>query len=156
MLRMDVPRPGLQAALDIRRGTARLLADLDYAAVPEVTLASGRRADLLAIGADGTILIIEIKSCRADFMSDGKWQDYLGFADAFYFAVAPDFPIDLLPEEEGLILADRWHGEVLREGPRRPLPSARRRALTLRAARIAAMRLAMVEDVALGPTTIGG
>jgi hypothetical protein len=138
-------------APDIRRGTLRLLADMDFAGVPEVTLATGRRADLLAIGPDGSILIVEIKTCRADFLSDGKWREYRAFADAFYFAVAPGFPIDLLPADEGLILADRWHGEVVREAPRRPIAPARRRAVTLRVARLAATRLAMTDEIMANP-----
>ena len=52
--------------------------------------------------------VVEIKSCRPDFMCDRKWQDYLGYCDRFYFAVDSDFPYDLLPADEGLILADRF------------------------------------------------
>ncbi len=114
--------------------------------LPEFTLTTGRRADILALGADGCFSIVEIKSCRQDFLSDGKWPDYIGFADRFYFAVAPGFPLALLPEDEGLIVADRFEGELMRQARHRPLAAARRRALLLRFARTAAMRLQGLAD----------
>lgn len=133
-------------AADVLRGTSRLLHELGHALLPEFALASGRRADLLALAPDGCFCIVEIKSCRQDFLSDGKWPDYLGFADRFYFAVAPGFPLPLLPEAEGLILADRFEGELLRPAQLRPLAPARRRALLLRFARTAALRLQGLAD----------
>jgi hypothetical protein len=128
-------------AADLARGVARLFADLDIAALTELSLATGRRVDVVGIGRDGRVHVVEIKSSRADFRADRKWQDYLGFADFFYFAVAADFPRDLLPEAEGLILADRFGAEIVRPAAHRPLPAARRKALTLRFARTAASRL---------------
>ena len=80
------------AAADIVRGTMRLLLDLDLASLPEFTLATGRRVDLMALGRDGRLVAIEVKSCRADFLTDRKWRDYLDYADQFYFAVAPGLP----------------------------------------------------------------
>lgn len=135
-------------ATEIRRGTMRLLVSLDLMPLAEVTLDNGRRADLLAVGADGRIVLVEIKSCARDFLSDAKWRDYLAYADGFYFAVAPGFPIELLPEEEGLIIADRYAGEVLRTAQQRPLPAARRRALVLRFGRLAAARAHALTDPA--------
>jgi hypothetical protein len=129
------------AASDIVRGTMRLLLDLNLASLPEFTLVTGRRVDLMALGRDGRLVAVEVKSCRADFLADRKWQDYLGYADQFYFAVAPDFPVDLLPAEEGLILADRYAAEVIRPARPRAVAAARRRALQLRFARTAALRL---------------
>lgn len=134
------------AAADILRGTMRLLLELNLTALPEFSLANGRRVDLMALGRDGRFSAIEIKSCRADFMTDRKWPDYLGFADRFYFAVAPDFPQHLLPPEEGLILADRYEATLIRPARERSLPPARRRALTLRFARTAAFRLNGLAD----------
>jgi hypothetical protein len=89
------------------------------------------------------IWIIEIKSGVADFRSDQKWSDYLAFADRFFFAVQPDFPNDLLPAECGLILADRYGGEIIRTAASHPIAAARRKAITLRFARLAAIRLSM-------------
>lgn len=144
-----IARPLPPTAADILRGTTRLLHAMGLVAVPEFSLACGRRADILALGEDGSFTIVEIKSCRQDFLSDRKWPDYLGFADRFYFAVAPEFPLELLPDEEGLILADRFEGALMRPALHRPLPPARRRALTLRFARTAAMRLQFVSDAGL-------
>lgn len=132
-------RPEVTAALT--RGVARLFVDLGFAPLPEFTLANGRRADLVGLDQSGRVLIAEVKSCRADFDADAKWGDYLGFCDAFYFAVARDFPIDLLPASEGLIIADAFGGAVVRGAPERPLAPARRKAVTLRYARQAAQRL---------------
>lgn len=126
---------------DLARGVLRLFADLGIAALPELALISGRRVDVIGLGSDGRVHVVEIKSCRADFRADQKWPDYLGFADFFYFAVGLDFPRELLPADEGLIMADRFGAEIVRAAVHRPLPAARRKALTLRFARAAAGRL---------------
>ena len=133
-------RPVVTAA-DLARGVTRLFADLGIAAVTELALANGRRVDVIGLARDGAVHVVEIKSCRTDFLTDGKWPDYLGFADFFYFGVAAYFPCALLPEDEGLILADRFGGEIVRAARHRPLPAARRKAVTLRFARAAAGRL---------------
>lgn len=133
-------------AADIVRGTMRLLLDLDLVALPEFTLATGRRVDLMALGRDGRLVAVEVKSCRADFLADRKWRDYLAFADQFYFAVAPDFPLDLLPAEEGLILADRYAASLVRPAQARAVAAGRRRALLLRFARTSALRLHGLAD----------
>jgi hypothetical protein len=126
---------------DIVRGTCRLLVDLGAAPILEWTLANGRRADIAAIDIGGDLVIVEVKSCREDFEADAKWQDYLEFADRFYFAVDRDFPLELLPADCGLILADRYGAAILREGPRYALAPARRKAAVMRFARHAAERL---------------
>ena len=136
---------GTSAAAAIVRGTLRLLRELDATALTEFRLQNGRRLDLLALHRDGSFTAIEVKSCRVDFISDRKWGDYLPFADRFAFAVAPGFPLHILPPAEGLIVADRFEGTLVRQGPHRPLPPARRRALLLRFARTASARL-MGED----------
>lgn len=132
-----------QVTADIGRGVVRLLTDLGIAALPELPLANGRRVDVIGLGRDGGIHVVEIKSSRADFLTDRKWPEYLEFAERFYFAVAVDFPLDLLPEDEGLILADRYGAELVRPARHRPLAAARRKAVTLRFARLAAQRLAL-------------
>ena len=133
-------------AADIIRGTMRLLLELELASLPEFTLATGRRVDLMAIGRDGRLVAIEVKSCRVDFLTDRKWTDYLDYADEFYFAVAPDFPAELLPAEEGLIVADRFAASLMRPARTRSVAAARRRALLLRFARTAALRLQGADD----------
>lgn len=128
-------------ASDICRGVLRLFADMNLAGVTEMTLANGRRADIAAIGPSGEITIVEVKSSIADFRSDGKWPDYRPFCDYFYFAVGHGFPKDLIPDETGLIVADGFGGAVLRNPGRTPIAPARRKAVTLRFARLAANRL---------------
>jgi hypothetical protein len=124
----------------VTRGAARLMADLGYAPLLEVGLPNGRRADVMALGPKGEIAICEVKSGPEDYLADRKWGEYLPFCDRFYFAVAPEFPQDLLPIEPGLIVADAFGGAVLREAPHTPLAGARRKALTLAFARLAASR----------------
>jgi hypothetical protein len=136
-----LPVVGDAIAAGIWRGAARRLIDADQAVLAELPLGNGRRADLVAIDRAATITIVEVKSCRADFVADRKWQAYLAFCDRFYFAVDRDFPAALLPAGEGLIVADRFAGEIVREAPLRPLGAARRKAMLLRFARLAAVRL---------------
>jgi hypothetical protein len=115
-----------------------------------VTLANGRRADVVGLSHTGEIWIVEVKSCVADYRSDQKWREYLEFADRFFFAVSPEFPAEILPGDCGLILADRFGGEIARPGGASTLAPARRKAMTLRLARVAAFRLAMTHDPELG------
>lgn len=130
----------LTAAL-LARGVCRMLEQLGYASLLEFPLANGRRADILALGRGGELIIVEIKSSVADFRADRKWAGYRDFADRFYFAVARDFPLALIPEDCGLIVADGFAAAVLREGDASVLASARRKTLTLRFALAAATRL---------------
>ncbi len=139
---ITVSRPETTAT--VTRGAARLLAALGYAPLTEVTLPNGRRADLMALGPKGQIFIVEVKSGVDDFRLDLKWPEYRPYCDAFAFAVAPEFPRDILPEAPGLIVADGFGGAVLREAPVEALAGARRKALTLAFARLAALRAAGV------------
>jgi hypothetical protein len=138
-----------ETTAQVTRGAARLLADLGYAPLAEVTLPNGRRADLMALGPKGQIFIVEVKSSVEDFRTDQKWWEYRPYCDAFAFAVAPEFPREILPEEPGLIVADGFGGAVLREAPAAPLAGARRKALTIAFGRLAAMRAAGVPAIAL-------
>ena len=137
-------------AADIARGVLRLLDELGSAGITEFSLANGRRADVIALDDKGQVTIVEIKSSWVDYATDGKWPEYREFCDAFYFAVAESFPHERIPQEAGLIIADRFGGAVLRPSPLIALPAARRRALTLRLARVA-----MVRWRAAGETVIG-
>lgn len=138
--------PVSDAALRIMRGVGRLFLDLGQTSVAELTLANGRRADLVTLSPDGVFTIVEVKSCLADYRADAKWQDYLEFCDRFYFAVDEAFPQDVLPEDTGLIVADAYSGAILRESQETPLTPARRKAMTLRFAHHAAFRLARLLD----------
>ena len=133
-------------ARDLARGVLRLLADLGCEGLSEFTLANGRRADLLALDAKGRVLIIEIKTSLEDFRADFKWPEYLEFCDFYYFAVPAGFPDDVLPNDHGLIVADRFGGSVVRPAPECKLPPARRKAISLKFARKAARRLRRFGD----------
>jgi hypothetical protein len=136
------------AAQDVARGVTRLFFRADMFAICEAPLPNGRRADMLAIDAKGQLTIVEIKVSRADLMGDGKWGDYLDYCDFFYWAVPAGFALEPFegdshgPDCAGLIVADRYDAEIVREAPCRPLAAARRKAETLRFARRAARRLA--------------
>jgi len=135
-------------ATDILRGAGRALADADQAVLGELSLGNGRRADLVAIDRAGRITLVEVKSCRADFVADRKWNEYLAYCDRFYFAVSRDFPRGLLQPGEGLIVADRFGGEIVREARIRALGPARRKAMLIRFGRAAASRLQGLLDPA--------
>ncbi|MEM7491827.1 MAG: MmcB family DNA repair protein [Pseudomonadota bacterium] len=137
----DMEHPLNPAAEQIAKGTLRLLGDHGFAGVTEMTLANGRRADIAALGTGGEISIIEIKSCLNDFRTDKKWRDYVAYCDRFYFAVGHDFPQNVIPAEVGLIIADGFGGAILREAPLEKVAGARRKAMTLKFARLAATRL---------------
>ena len=130
----------------IRLATARFCLLLGWAPLHEVILGNGRRADILALRPDGGFVCIEVKSGPRDFLTDTKWADYRDFADTLYFAVDTDFPQGLLPDNVGLIVTAGAEAALLRDGPHHPMPPARRRALTLRFATLAASRLAMLAD----------
>ncbi len=132
----------------MRRATARLCGRLGWAPLHEVPLPNGRRADILALRPDGGFTCIEVKSGPRDFLTDSKWPDYRQFCDALYFAVDDAFPVGLLPQEIGLIVAGEGFADIVREAPMHPLPPARRRSLLQRFAWIAALRLAATEDPA--------
>jgi len=136
------------AAADIARGTMRLLAAMSFVPVLELTLASGRRADITALGPKGEIWIVEIKSCLNDYRSDAKWPEYTAFCDQLLFAVDAEFPVDVIPMDAGLILADRYGAEIVRNGSEDRLPAARRKIVTLQLARTASHRLHGVLDPA--------
>jgi hypothetical protein len=144
-----LPEPHLAPAADGRQsatalavctGVRRLLAGRGFASVTELTLASGRRADVIAVGPDGSVWIVEIKSSVADFRSDAKWPDYADYCDRFLFAVPTGFPTDILPAEPGLILADSYGAALMRDPPEHRLAGARRKAVLLRFAHAAANR----------------
>jgi hypothetical protein len=135
-----------QRALAVQRGAARVLRALGFGVLPEIALRSGRRADLVAVDEAGTILIVEIKSSIEDFRADQKWPEYREYCDRLYFAVAPDFPLEILPGDAGLFIADRYGGELVREAPTIVLPAARRKAMLIRLARIGGLRWQSAAD----------
>ena len=139
-------------AADVARGVTRLFLRHDLVAIGEVPLDGGRRADLMAIDAKGCIVIVEIKVSRADLLGDAKWRDYLACCDRFYWALPAGFDLSLvdgdafLPERTGLIVADRYDAEIVREAATSPLPAHVRKRCTLGFARRAARRLTALAD----------
>jgi hypothetical protein len=138
------------AAQTICRGVIRALTQRGFATLAEMPLADGRRADILALGRDGTLVVVEIKSSVADFRADRKWPEYRQWCDHLYFAVAEGFPTELIPEDCGLMLADGFGAAIRREAPLQKLDPARRRALHLRFARTAGARLLRLVDPGAG------
>lgn len=141
----------LQPGQLIARGVCRLLASHDFCSLEEFVPTRGLRMDVMAIGPKGELWCVECKSSRADYASDSKWQGYLDYCDRFFWAVGPDFPVELLPDETGLILADAWGGEIVRMPGESKLSGARRKAMTLKLARDTARRYAWLRDPS-GPT----
>jgi hypothetical protein len=144
----SVPVDGRQSptALAIARGTARLLHSFGLSVVSELPLASGRRADLVALGTSGEIWIVEIKSSVADFRADQKWMDYRLHCDRLFFATCMEVPCDIFPKDTGLIVADAFGAEIVCEAPEHRLHAATRKSMLLAFARAAAMRLSALSD----------
>jgi hypothetical protein len=139
---LDEPHTRPEITAQLARGVTRALHDHGLASILEVPLANGRRADLMGLTQSGEIWIVETKSCVEDFTVDQKWPDYREYCDRFFFAVTELFPRELIPDDVGLIVADGFGGAILREAPLQTLTGARRKAVTLLFARIAAHRLA--------------
>lgn len=128
-------------AVGVQRGLCRLLKAHGFAVLTEFTLATGRRADVAALKADGTVWIIEIKSSPEDFYVDTKWPEYRDYCDQLFFAVPQTLDVSILPVDAGLIVADPYGAEILRHAPVQTLAAARRKAVTVSFARVAAQRL---------------
>ena len=135
-----------ERALFVARGVGRLLRARGFAVVSELSLATGRRADMVGLGAGGDIWIVEIKSSIEDFRADNKWPDYRLSCDRLFFATHGEVPTDIFPEDAGLILADRFGAELIREAPEHRLPGATRKAMLVRFAQTAALRLHTLVD----------
>jgi hypothetical protein len=135
-------RPDITLA--VRQGATRQLIHAGYSPIWEFSLANNRRADICGLNQKGILIIVEVKSGVHDYKADSKWRDYAPFCDLFYFAVTPDFPVDLIPSTgdnaPGLIVADAFGGDIIRHAPRFNLAPARRKAVTLSFARHAAIR----------------
>lgn len=130
----------------LARGVCRHMLSHDFVTVEELVPDRGLRVDVMAMGRKGEIWVIECKSSRADFQSDHKWEGYLPFCDRFFWAVDEAFPVELLPEETGLIIADAYDAEIVRMAPEDKLPPARRKAMVAKFARHAALRAHAARD----------
>lgn len=135
-----------EGALAVAKGVRRMLRAHRFASVTELVLSDGRRADIVALGPDGTLTIVEIKSSVADLRADTKWPCYRLHCDHLFFAIPPTLPAALVPAEAGLIVADAFGAEIVREAPVHRLAGATRRALLIRFAQAAAHRLHAASD----------
>ena len=118
----------------------------------QMSLRNGRRADLMGIDGKGHVVIVEIKTARADLLGDAKWPEYLEFCDRFFWGLsceldracleAPAF----LPEACGVIVADGYDAEIVRPAPLQPLAAARRKVEVERLARAALRRQLVAGD----------
>ena len=153
---IEPPVDGRQSphALAVQRGVGRLLRTRGFAMVTELPLATGRRADVVGLGADGELWIVEIKSSIEDFRVDQKWPDYRFSCDRLFFATHAAVPCDIFPEDAGLILADSYGAEMLRPAPEHRLAAASRKAMLLRFAHAAALRLHGLVDPSAGEAAL--
>jgi hypothetical protein len=148
-----LPPDGRQSetALMIARGVRRLLRARGFSSITELPLTGGRRADIVAVNRDGEVLVVEIKSSPTDLRADRKWRDYAACCDRLYFAISERTPVALMPMEAGLVVADPYGAEIVREAELRRMAPASRRALLLRFALAAADRLHRLADPAVMP-----
>ena len=135
-----------QAGQLLARGVSRHLLSLNFASLEEFVPERGKRVDVIALSPKGEIWVIECKSSREDFLSDHKWQGYLEWCDRYFWAVDADFPLELLPDDTGLIIADAYGAEVIRTAPESKLAPARRKKITLKFARDVALRHQRLRD----------
>ncbi len=142
----DDQPPQMKPGQLLARGVCRHLLGHDFVSVEELVPTPGLRVDVMALGPRGEVWIVECKSSRVDFQSDHKWQGYLEWCDRYFWAVDADFPVDLLPEDTGLIIADAYDAEILRMGPEAKLAPARRKVMVAKFARHAARRLQGFRD----------
>jgi hypothetical protein len=148
-----LPTDGRQseAALTIARGVRRLLRARGFSSVTELPLVDGRRADIVAVNSEGEVLIVEIKSSAADLRADRKWRDYVACCDRLYFAISEATPVEIMPADAGLIVADPYGAEIVREADLQRMAPSSRRALLLRFAQAAADRLHRLFDPSAPP-----
>jgi len=133
----------------VARGTCRMFDALGFGTLTEFRLPYGRRVDVIALGADGGFVIAEVKSCAADFRTDRKWREYLPFCDRFYFAVPAEFPLEILPADCGLIVADSYDAVIRRESKTLTMSPQRKRHQLLRFAQTASGRLHRLTETRL-------
>ncbi|MCY4542474.1 MAG: MmcB family DNA repair protein [Rhodobacteraceae bacterium] len=134
----------------LARGVCRHLYQRGFSCLEEFTPTRGLRVDVMALTARGELWVIECKSSRADFAVDSKWSNYLAYCDRFLFAVGSEFPVDILPEEAGLMIADEYDAEILRKGVVHKLSSARRKKLLIQFGRSSADRVMRLLELAPG------
>ena len=130
----------------ISRGVMRHFAQIGLSSLSEFSPIRGLRVDIVALGPSDEIWIVECKSGKNDFKSDNKWHNYLDWCDRYFWAVDAEFPIDILPYDTGLIIADPYDASILREAPLNKVSAARRKKLIKSIAKSACNRLLIHTD----------
>jgi hypothetical protein len=130
----------------LTRGVCRMLTETGFGPITEFRLPNRRRVDVMGLGSGSEFIIVEVKSSVADFRSDAKWPDYRPYCDRFYFAVPESFPIHILPDDCGIMIADSYGAAIRREAPEQPITTIRRRRQLLRFALTASERLNHLRD----------
>ena len=128
-------------AQDLSRGICRMLNDMGYRTLTEFTFGNRRRADVIGLNGRGDLAVVEIKSSVADLRADNKWPEYRPYCDTFYFAVPSHFPRTILPEQTGILVADRYGAVIERPAPVHKAHASRRRSVILNIGLTAAARL---------------
>jgi hypothetical protein len=144
----EMLKDGRQSAMavSIQKGLGRRLRAEGFFMLAELTLSSGRRADVVGIGPGGEIWIVEIKCSVEDFRADAKWEEYRVHCDRLFFASHAAVPSGIFPRDAGFFLADAYGADLIWSAPEhRPTPAARR-SVTLRFAQAAAGRLHNLVD----------
>jgi hypothetical protein len=134
-----------EKALLVRKGLQILLNDMGHSVLAELSLSSGRRADLISISPKGEIWIIEIKSSIEDFRVDKKWSDYRLHCDRLFFASHSGVPAEIFPPDCGLMVSDGYGAHILRDAPEHRLAPPARKSIMLNYAKTAAHRLMKAE-----------
>lgn len=146
MTMRDLDPPMMQAGQILARGVVRHMVELGHASLLEFVPTRGLRVDVMVLTGQDELWVIECKSSRADFTSDKKWQNYLDWCDRYFWAVDPDFDLDLLPADTGVILTDGYGAEIIRPAPIHKLAPARRKTLVKKIAQQATARLTRLQD----------
>ena len=130
----------------ITRGVMRHFSQIGLSSLSEFSPIRGLRVDIITLGMSDEIWIVECKSGQSDFKSDKKWQNYLDWCDRYFWAVDANFPIDILPINTGIIIADAYDASILRDSPLNKLSAARRKKIMSSLARSACNRLLLHTD----------
>ncbi len=125
----------------IARGVMRHFDQIGLSSLSEFSPIKGLRVDIITLGMSNEIWIIECKSGQSDFKSDRKWHNYLDWCDRYFWAVDANFPIDILPINTGIIIADAYDASILREAPLNKLSPARQKKVIKSIAKSACSRL---------------
>ncbi len=125
----------------IARGVMRHFDQIGLSSLSEFSPIKGLRVDIITLGMSNEIWIIECKSSQNDFKSDRKWHNYLDWCNRYFWAVDANFPIDILPINTGIIIADAYDASILREAPLNKLSPARKKKVIKSIAKSACNRL---------------